>query len=1306
MVDTPFKIRVIVDGEAVRIPEGADAQSEVPVGNEGREGEKQIQIEKNDDVAMKEKKNQDLESDENIEKNEGESQTKTRIDSPFKLQLTVIVNGVTQSLDANDEIEEVQVGKKINGKKDNITTENNESQEKDNDVGVGVPSGVRSKPKKAKSASAAKTAVPASKKKKAIKKRKGRGKSLPPQNIETNDTQETDTAVKVGSRPRRKRKIVSYANMIDIEDFQDSEEEEPAKYLPVQIKDEEIYEEKKTTKKNRGRETSTCVQIPLEEVSKEKKTTKKKGGKKTSTCVQIPVEEVSEEIKATKKKLGREKPLCAQVPVEEILPLPPCSALPTTFPNTGHCKWTYDSKTRVLLAQISQDGGKGIHPDDEDFLMRMMERTDIAVVSEGILCGDSPLLELQYIKDRAGANPHHRFREFTMNGVSQEEIDAQRIGKSKKDEDPKKQQFAHSVENNGDMSLQISEYVDYLEEYKNILKGNVSFEDEVRGFQFSNMPERTFDPRRDYLYLLDMDLKRTLPESHNDFLKNFRLPKCLPGGDFCMMNSVNDLGRPFMGPNLYVTPPGSFTHFHQDGHGTVDSGHMCIDGYNEVIMLRRMSEDHKRQALHLLHYNDRRQKNIHYDALYGLPHHDGKKPLWPDHEAIKNCDELNYYPCVFILKPGQFLHINKGRLHAFRKAGRNPVDPKDCHSDIREECMANGAIKPGSICKSIAWDWMYTGTTEKGIHEEVSYALSCARLAKKHGVQSLAIPESCIIQMANHHIAQHKILSNFPLQSKPSDLTFLKGIFPTLKGILQDQISEIHEKTEISKTDPFVEVVFLPDAKKDPQKVTIDPFGNDFFCKICQQELSNIYMHCEGCESLLQKDFNICTGCHGNDETRLKNITMHPNRPLNGSNAGRRADYNHMPATRYDRKGGCGCKNGPVCRQCRFMICCSCKCHKKYSLRMRFRDVNEIESLLKDAERYVENLAIDTSGEAGGKGTNATSADDTAATTSITAVTHGDKELQEINSTRVSRRKEGPIAKVNACVENQTEKEMRVTIEQLQQQMRDAENKRRTEILEHERNMNLLQKEIITIRENMHNRDTPEQVVQRTEVTTEAVNLNTSGQLGQWEEANVENNNSNGEDNDSRDKGIERFSSTTLPPKKRLRLNPQQPIDKAATSNEILQEAARSPIARDESSNENTPEKRCDTTSASSGAMDVPSPNVCKSTTPDDGDLSMNGLSNNRIAEDHTRGMPINTSRISPRMPISMVMDEIHYASSGTVDDPSPTVCRSATPDHVMINGMSEKEITEEHTREEEINTLHGSRRSMVIACQLRKTPT
>jgi len=71
-----------------------------------------------------------------------------------------------------------------------------------------------------------------------------------------------------------------------------------------------------------------------------------------------------------------------------------------------------------------------------------------------------------------------------------------------------------------------------------------------------------------------------------------------------------------MGPNLYVTPPASFTHFHQDGHGTVDSGHQCLQGYNEVVMIRRMPEIHKKHALHILH------GKTTYNAFYSFPHGD------------------------------------------------------------------------------------------------------------------------------------------------------------------------------------------------------------------------------------------------------------------------------------------------------------------------------------------------------------------------------------------------------------------------------------------------------------------------------------------------------------------------------------------------------------------------------------------------------------------------------------------------------------------------------------------------------------
>ncbi len=88
-------------------------------------------------------------------------------------------------------------------------------------------------------------------------------------------------------------------------------------------------------------------------------------------------------------------------------------------------------------------------------------------------------------------------------------------------------------------------------------------------------------------------------------------------------------------PNLYVTPPGAFTHFHQDGYGTVDSGHLCLSGYNEVVMLRRLDERHKKNALDIL-----KSKDCDYDALYGLPHADGRKPAWPTHDMIEKCRSM------------------------------------------------------------------------------------------------------------------------------------------------------------------------------------------------------------------------------------------------------------------------------------------------------------------------------------------------------------------------------------------------------------------------------------------------------------------------------------------------------------------------------------------------------------------------------------------------------------------------------------------------------------------------------------------
>ena len=176
-----------------------------------------------------------------------------------------------------------------------------------------------------------------------------------------------------------------------------------------------------------------------------------------------------------------------------------------------------------------------------------------------------------------------------------------------------------------------------------------------------------------------------------------------------------------MGPNLYVTPPGSFTHFHQDGHGTVDSGHQCLRGNNEVVMLRRLDEANKRRALKILCGSC-----LSYDALYGKPHDAGEKPLWPTEKQIAELRKLNYCPSVFTLQPGDFVHINKGRLHAFRK--KRPADPT---------C-------PEEFCVSVAWDWLYQGSSLAGAAAEVREPLLCAEKNKGKQVPSLGHVETAM----------------------------------------------------------------------------------------------------------------------------------------------------------------------------------------------------------------------------------------------------------------------------------------------------------------------------------------------------------------------------------------------------------------------------------------------------------------------------------------------------------------------------------------------------------------------------------
>jgi hypothetical protein len=91
------------------------------------------------------------------------------------------------------------------------------------------------------------------------------------------------------------------------------------------------------------------------------------------------------------------------------------------------------------------------------------------------------------------------------------------------------------------------------------------------------------------------------------------------------MHQLSEKAKPFLGPNLYIATPGVFTQLHQDGHGTVDSGHLNLCGYNEVVMLRRLTERHKVEACKILQFpSGTGTAKKRYNPVSGLPHDEAK----------------------------------------------------------------------------------------------------------------------------------------------------------------------------------------------------------------------------------------------------------------------------------------------------------------------------------------------------------------------------------------------------------------------------------------------------------------------------------------------------------------------------------------------------------------------------------------------------------------------------------------------------------------------------------------------------------
>lgn len=81
---------------------------------------------------------------------------------------------------------------------------------------------------------------------------------------------------------------------------------------------------------------------------------------------------------------------------------------------------------------------------------------------------------------------------------------------------------------------------------------------------------------------------------------------------------------------------GSFSQMEQVGHGAVDSGHTCLQGCIEVVILRRLPECHKRNACRMVPSLKVYQAEASSPLAYGRD----EASAWPTEDTIKEWERM------------------------------------------------------------------------------------------------------------------------------------------------------------------------------------------------------------------------------------------------------------------------------------------------------------------------------------------------------------------------------------------------------------------------------------------------------------------------------------------------------------------------------------------------------------------------------------------------------------------------------------------------------------------------------------------
>jgi hypothetical protein len=449
---------------------------------------------------------------------------------------------------------------------------------------------------------------------------------------------------------------------------------------------------------------------------------------------------------------------------------------------------------------------------------------------------------------------------------------------------------------------------------------------------YKNFVDCNSDYPNKLAYWMDIEMEEVTPTFYANFLKNFRLTKYLPAGEGCLHNHLGGpRERPLLGPLAFLGPSEAVTPIHEDGGGTVDSAHLNVQGYNQILIFPRTKGDLDKVARDIMGLNE----SMRWE---------NRENLWPTPDMLRRLLAVRIIPVSVVLSPGELLHINKGRLHCFMKAFAPPAPPAPPASPATPASTAQPAPPapppggetpcnpPETPALSIAWDWVNIGGEVEC--DEVRYSLARSKTNQINGVASLAWPETCLIKM----------LLKMELKDIPPKLLVL------MKDILTTQLSWC------SIVNKNLTVMGFADEDDENRADELKqyywtlgcipvPMADSFFCVVCSMELSNAYFQCGGCRTLLNHNFFVCGLCYQAGKHKK------PRRLENSCSPTSQSSVNHIV-----NETSKTCADGPcvfVCTQCELCVKCKCVCHTKFFLRFRFLDKQAVGGKLDLLNKYL-----------------------------------------------------------------------------------------------------------------------------------------------------------------------------------------------------------------------------------------------------------------------------------------------------------------------------------------------------------------